>query len=277
MKELDAIIEEQALLLKWNGYHENGLQNGEPDGAYKEYLKTEINNLLDKDMTLLDTEPVTFHTFGFFNQKKDIVLFTFRYQYDAFLSQLSLKEVEALFNGIPLSVPIEQGSDVWNAKELYQRVKLLSDTIRSTVREDTENRMRDMIEAELSLLKECGYNDASLTRKFYAEIGKSGKDTGKKHDFIVKGKLQTDIPAETMHYRLHYYYHPSSEDLHIKSVHAEIDSISKTFIGTPRYPIPPANDIHKYLLEEVKKRPAVKILAQLQRENSQTKNHKRKL
>lgn len=54
MKELYSIIDEQALVLKWNGYDEKSLNNGEAEGNYKEHLKLAVQELLENTTILFD-------------------------------------------------------------------------------------------------------------------------------------------------------------------------------------------------------------------------------
>src|SRR5687768_13804198 len=103
MKELDAIIDEQALLLKWNGYTENLLNNGEKEGSYKEHLKSAIHDFLDREGAFVENETFQVPLLGYFNSGKDKVLFTFSYEYDPLLLEITLKEIEARYDNVPLS------------------------------------------------------------------------------------------------------------------------------------------------------------------------------
>ncbi|GEP97696.1 hypothetical protein [Chitinophaga cymbidii] len=248
MKELDSIIEEQVLLLKWNGYDESRLHNGEAEGSYKEHLKLAVQHLLDSNSTLLDKEPFQVHLFGCFNQQKDKVLFTFTYEYDGLLSQISLKEIEARMDDVPLTIPVELGSDVWTSQELYQRVKLLSEGITGSLHHQKTEQLHQLIQLEINRLRDCSYTASHLQAHLAAAINKAEATPGKQHNFIINGKLKSYSQQDAMYYRLHYNYQPSTTALQLKSIHARIGGISRTFLGTTAFPIPPAPDIHQYLI-----------------------------
>ena len=248
MKELYSIIDEQALVLKWNGYDEKSLNNGEAEGNYKEHLKLAVQELLENTTILFDKEPFQLHLFGYFRHGEDIVHFIFNYEYDAALTQISLKEIEARLNNIPLIIPVEFGSDVWNSKELYQRVKLLSDGINNSFHIERTEKVQQLIEQEIIKLKDCNYAAPYLQNLLTTAINKAeGIPNKQQHDFIVNGKLASPSHQDAMYYRLHYNYRPSNIKLQLKSVYARIANVSRTFLGTTAFPIPPAPDIHQYL------------------------------
>lgn len=248
MKELDTIIEEQALLLKWNGYDEKHLHNGEAEGSYIEYLKLAVQHLLESNTTLLDREPFQVYLFGYFNQHQDKVLFTLTYEYDGALSQISLREIEARLNEVPLTIPVELGSDVWSSQELYQRVKLLSDGINGSLHCQRADQIKQLIEGEMIKLKESSYSAPHLQTKLAKAISKAETMPDNQHSFIIHGKRKSSSHQEVMYFRLHYSYQPSNIALQLKSIHARIGDISRTFLGTTAFPIPPAPDIHQYLM-----------------------------
>lgn len=247
MKELDHIIEEQALLLKMNGYSEKHLRNGEAEGSYKEHLKTALQDLLNSNDSLLDIEPFRVKLFGFFNNKKDIVLFTLAYDYDPLLAQITLKEIEATLNNTPLAVPIEKGSDVWTSQELYERVKLLSTTIDAKQENEKLLHQQNIVHHEIKLLSEHGYLSNGLEEHFITAIKAATGNPNHETHFKITGKLKYGPEHDSMTYKLHYSYHPGTNHLKFKSVFAKLGHASETFLGTNRRPVPMAKDLFEYL------------------------------
>jgi hypothetical protein len=260
MKELDAIIEEQTLLLMWNGYTEKFLHNGEKDGSYKEHLKSAIQDFLDREGAFVAKETFQVPLLGYFNSGKDKVLFTFSFEYDPLLAEITLKEIEARHNNVPLVVTIEKGSDVWPAEELYNRLKQLSEPVKRATEIERANQFEEIINREVEALKENGYTADNIRINLTNAIRKSQAMPGKGHHFIIKGNHKAEGSPNIIQYRLHYYYHPVGSELHLKSINARLGSMSKTFLGTKHYPIPPAPDIYNYLLNECKTLSAKKII-----------------
>lgn len=260
MKELDAIIEEQALLLKWNGYTEKLLHNGEEEGSYKGHLKSVIQDFLDREGAFVEKETFQVPLLGYFNSGKDKVLFTFSYEYDPLLSEITLKEIEARHNNVPLVITIEKGSDVWPADDLYKRLMQLSEPVNKATFTEKANHLEGIISSELETLRENGYIGCNIRLNLTNAIHKAEATPDKVHHFIVKGNHKIEGDLNIMQYRLHYYYHPIGCELHLKSVNARLGSVSKTFLGTKQYPIPPAPDIYNYLLNEYKSLSAKRII-----------------
>ena len=260
MKELDAIIDEQALLLKWNGYTEKLLNNGEKEGSYKEHLKSAIQDFLDREGAFVENETFQVPLLGYFNSGKDKVLFTFSYEYDPLLLEITLKEIEARHNNVPLAVTIEKGSDVWPAEDLYKRLMQLSEPVKKATYSEKANHLEEIISRELRALQENGYTGYNIRLNLTNAIHKAETTPDKVHHFIVKGNHKIEGNLNIMQYRLHYYYHPVGCELHLKSIDARLGSVSKTFLGTKQYPIPPAPDIYNYLLNECKSLTARKII-----------------
>lgn len=260
MKELDAIINEQALLLKWNGYTEKLLHNGEEEGSYKYHLKSAIQNFLDREGAFVEKETFQVPLFGYFNSGKDKVLFTFSYEYDPLLYEITLKEIEARHNNVPLAITIEKGSDIWSAEDLYNRLKQLSEPVKKAVNSGKTNQLEEIISRELGVLLKNGYTANNIRGNLTNAIHKAQFTPDKGHHFIIKGNHKAESTMNIMQYRLHYYYHPVGYELHLKSINARLGSVSKTFLGTKQYPIPPAPDIYNYLLNECKSLTARKII-----------------
>src|SRR5690606_34562765 len=140
----------------------------------------------------------------------DKVLFTFSYEYDSFLSQITLKEIEARLNNVPVTIPVEKESDIWNAKELYQRVKLLSDGVNTALEQEHDKLIKEVISRESDLLYDQGYT-GNLEQHFTQAINKAESEPGKAHHFIIKGKSKLDDKYPYyLDYRLHYSYHPQN-------------------------------------------------------------------
>lgn len=262
MKNLDAIINEQAMLLMWKGYNEKHLYNGDPEGSYKEQLKTALQDLLEKDTVLLDKEPFYIQLFGYFDRGQDKVLFTFSYEYDALLSQISLKQVEARLNDVPITIPIETGSDLWSSKELYERIKPLSLAVGNALSEEEQKLLEGLVRREVLLLRDNGYIHPQMEAHFKRAIAKAEQAPDKRHDFIIEGKVKVDGCPEIMQYRLHYYYHPTIRKLSLKSLNARMNAVSRTFLGTDKFPVPSAWDIYEYLMRECKTLAARKFINQ---------------
>lgn len=262
MKELDDIINEQASLLKWNGYTEKQLNNGEAEGSYKEHLKLALQNLLESDkVVLFDKEPLYINLFGYFNQDK--VLFTFSYEYDSLLSQLTLKKVEATLDNVPIIVAINGASDIWSSRELYQRVKQLSSTINKAITEERNIEIKNLVQKEITLLKDYGYNNSNLEKLLASSIQKiENSEAYNKCDFIVRGNLKHDIGSEMMQYKLHYRYMPSNADLRLKSILGRMGAVSKLFVITKDVPVPTADALYKYLSHERKTLAARNVMNQ---------------
>lgn len=260
MKELDAIIDEQALLLKWNGYTEKLLHNGEKEGSYKEHLKSAIQDFLDKEGAFVEREIFQVPLFGYFNSGRDKVLFTFSYEFDPLLLEITLKEIEARHNNVPLAVTIEKGSDVWPAEDLYNRLKQLSEPVKKAVDSRKANQLEEIISRELGALLKNGYTAGNIRVSLTNAIHKAQVTPDKGHHFIIKGSHKAEGSVNVMQYRLHYCYRPVAYELHLKSINAQLGSISKTFLGTKQYPIPPAPDIYNYLMNECKSLTARKII-----------------
>ena len=260
MKELDAIIEEQAFILKWNGYTEKLLHNGEKEGSYKEQLKSAIQDFLDREGVFVEKETFQLSLLGYFNSGKDKVLFTFSYEYDPLLSEITLKEIAARHNNVPLAITIEKGSDVWPAEDLYNRLKQLSEPVKKARDSEKENHLEEIIGRELRALQDNGYTADSIRINLTNAIRKAQIIRDKGHHFIIKGNHKAEDNSNIMQYRLHYYYHPVGCELHLKSINARLGSVSKTFLGTKQYPIPPAPDIYNYLVNEYKSLSAKRII-----------------
>jgi hypothetical protein len=273
MKELDAIIEEQALLLKWNGYTEQLLHNGEKVGNYKEHLKSTLQNFLDREGAFVEKETFQVPLFGYFNSGKDKVLFTFSYEFDPLLLEITLKEIEARHSNVPLVVTIEKGSDVWPAEDLYNRLKQLSEPVKKAMDSEKVNQLEKIINREVGALKENGYTADGIRTNLTTAIRKAQITLDKGHHFVIKGNHKAEGSMNVMQYRLHYHYHPVGCELHLKSINARLGSVSKTFLGTNQYPIPPAGDIYNYLLNECKSLSAKKIIRS-QQSTGYNKNRK---
>lgn len=260
MKGLDAMIEEQALLLMWNGYTEKLLHNGEKEGSYKEHLRSAIQDLFDREGAFVEKEIFQVPLLGYFNSGRDKILFTFSYEFDPLLLEITLKEIEARHNNVPLAVTIEKGSDVWPAEDLYNRLKQLSEPVKKAMDIEKANHLEEVISRELGALQGNGYAGDNIRVHLASAIRKAQVAPDKEHHFVIKGNHKDEVGLNVMQYRLHYYYHPVGCVLSLKSINARLGSVSKTFMGTKQYPIPPAPDIYNYLLNECKSLTARKII-----------------
>jgi len=257
MKELDDIINEQVLLLKWNGYTEKQLNNEEAEGSYKEHLKLAVQDILQADNVLLDNEVFQLHLFGYFNEKQDKVLFTFSYEYDAFLSQISLKEVQATLNDIPISIAIEKGSDLWSSQEMYKRVRQLSFTVNNALNEERNDLIKSIILKELRSLHENSYLNPLIENRLNDVVRKiECNKTDQPRNFTISGKYSRTAEAQTMVYRLHYRYDPVSLHLQLKSVYGRVGNTKRVFIATNNMQIPSADRMFTFLKNENKSQKA---------------------
>lgn len=264
MKEIDDIISEQVLLLKWNGYTEKQLNNGEADGSYKEHLKLALQDILEVDKMLFDREPFQMHLFGCFNENKDKVLFTFSYEYDALSSQITLKEVQASLDNIPINISIEKRSDLWNSKELYIRVKELSSTIKTALLDERDIQIKNIIRNEVQLLKENGYTNSTLEKQLTSIINKIESSSSKcSRDLIISDKMKMGDNSDTMHYRLHYNYDSANTILKLKSMYGRIGEVNRIFfMENSTFPVPTADKIYTYLSHENRTYKAQSIVKQ---------------
>lgn len=263
MKELDDIVNEQALLLKWNGYTEKQLNNGEAEGSYKEHLKLALQDILEADRVLFDREPFQVHLFGCFNQGKDKVLYTFSYEYDAFLSQISLKEVQATLNDVPISVSIDKGSDIWSSQEMYKRVRALSATVNRAFNEERDILVKGIIQKELELLKDNDYASPGIESRLTRILSKIENDTPKQpQNFKISGKYKVEMKPDVMNFKLHYYYDPANLNLQLKSVYGRVGNASRVFMTSITFPIPSADGMYTFLYHENKSQNARKLLGQ---------------
>ncbi|SIO53815.1 hypothetical protein [Chitinophaga niabensis] len=259
MKKLDSIVAEQALLLRANGYSEEYLNNGEAEGSYVEHLKLALEPVIDKDDLLFDCEPFDMQLLGVFDQK-DRVLFTFSYEFDVFNSQITLKQIEARLNDVQLIIIIDKGSDVLASRELYEKVKSLSQVVNNFQEKEAAQYYDNLIEREKHLLATNGYHNTNVEVQFRNTIERGKKDSSIIQSFIIHGTSKTGDMFDKMQYRLHYEYHPLKREFRLKSVYAKVDGEARIFKGTDSYPIPPAIDIYRYLLEEINKKRAALIL-----------------
>lgn len=245
---IESMIDEHAYWLKIRGYDEKGLNNNEREGMYKEHLKTAVQRLFDSNIVLLENDPVVTHNFGFFGDEKEKVHFTFRYSYDESEQRLSLLEVQASLNQVPITTHIETFDDLWPSKDLYENIKQISDPINKTLAEQKKQDLKTIASSAYEYLNERGYDTDTASRKGWMQrrldtlVLKADKSAVDVHYFNIRTKLRSKS-GEPIKISIHFRYYKKLQGLTLNWIHAQIGNVIEIFPNKEYMPVPHADNL----------------------------------
>lgn len=244
-KGLDAIIYESVKILKEKGYDEKGLNGGEPEGMFKNHLKTQLQHLLESDETLIGIHQFQVQNFGFYSDGDDVVRFTFNYDYDPENSSIALKEIEAELKGVSINQSIDLLSDIWTSQDMCNRLKELSMLVQEHDFTMLEGKIFCTIQMEKVRLKNLGYEqNGQLEKKLRAEIVRSFSKGRKTDHFVVKA--QRFHSQGEMKVNIYYEFIPDIFQLKLKSIRAELNSQKVEYSNDGTSPIPSLDDLKAF-------------------------------
>lgn len=246
MKEIDWIIKEQSILLKDKGYNETSLNSTEGEGSYKLHLKDKIQHILDLELTPFGTEPVSLPLFGYFNGDK--VTFTFSYDFDLADHSLELKQVEARLGAVTLPVTIEEGRNLWKAKELYERVKQLHEGVSEHLNADWKTQLKENAFSNAQLIASKGYGQIeSNNKEILNAIEKIKGNSSSAYSFQLQFKMQNRDSDNALTCRFHYAFYADKAHFMLKSIFFKAGNVSELVLKPKASQIPIPTVIYQRL------------------------------
>ncbi|MDF2190509.1 hypothetical protein [Paraflavitalea sp. CAU 1676] len=249
MQDIEGIIREHARILRDKGYNEKALNNGEEDGMYKTHLRIAVQDILDKDIVLFDNEHLSVKMFGSFNHGQDKVLFDFTYEFNSFNNSLTLKQLEATLNKVPLAIHIDGFEDLWHSRDIYERLKEFSININQALDYQERQVKSEVIKSFASCITELGYENASIKPPgwIHRKLNKIDQSVSMKdktrHFFNLQTDLKGDLPYGPIRTKIHCLYIPEIPRINTTGLFLQIQDCKHSITLKPGEQIPSVKEV----------------------------------
>jgi len=227
-------LEEHRQLLEAKGYTEKNLDAPDRDGWYMRQFKANFSLCSNQAHRYDEVTDFDLKMIGFFNDNKDVVHFTFNYEYDPQTLELKIKTLTADLAGNKLPYHLTKNEDLPASMVVYKELALARK--KATLKKTPDTQINLIIEEQALFLDLFGYYKTLLSNppnlivdELRQRLGEIAKKPAHGIEEIKIERMLHLSEYDKMSCSFQYKYEPTLMLLNLDSIIAKTKEVEKSF------------------------------------------------